>query len=385
MRTLRVGLLGLCVAAGLLSWGRGAEAWSHQGHILITRMALVRIIEDPASPKGLREFLQSQVKSTQADCEKLATTEMVGAEPKSYLEGMDGACTWPDRVQQLEEGKKLLEPYGMAEQKMHFLDMEFFAQEVLYKPDRSCRPKLEDFPRDTKNWRYQQAGFLPFRVEEYYKKSVAALGKAGEPVNVEEATKSLGYLVHYLEDAHQPHHSTIDFKSLSYLAGKVPGVKEIKTPLQDGTEAISYKADRKVNPHGDIEFQIFENAEEPRAGLRKELWKELNARIDSKAKKEWSLRVFGEGEKAGEFDGFAETIRILSESYGYLPTVGKAAVAAYAEGKFDAKAFFNSEDTVHREKMTMVQVIADRKAEAVLEVERVIRRAWADAKAGEKK
>jgi hypothetical protein len=79
---------------------------------------------------------------------------------------------------------------------------------------------------------------------------------------------------------------------------------------------------------------------------------------------------------------FTRALEILSESYDYLPAVGKAAQAGYGNnGIFDAKAFFTSTDIVHGEKMDTVQLIAQRNADAVLEVERTLRQAWAQAHA----
>ena len=366
----------IILAAGTLA--RPAEAWSHQGHILMTRLAVLRIIQDEKAPKELRDLLRAQMPADLPACEKLATVEVVGAEPKDYQTGLDGACTLPDRIRGTPEGRKPLEPYGMPESNMHFLDLEYFAKEISYKADLSNRPKIEDFPHDLKDWRYKQGGFVPFRIEEFYGKVMEQF-RAGEKRDVEGTARTLGYLCHYLEDCHQPHHATIDYMSLSYLAGKVPGVREIKTPLSDGGEAISYRSSKGIDPHGDIEFQLFENAEEPRAGFRKEFWKELKARIAKHAPK-YALGVDDSGVVPPPYNPFRRSLEILSNSYTYLPAVGKAAQAAYATGTFDPKPFFTSEESVKGEKMTMIQVIAEQNARAVLEVEQTIRRAWDEAR-----
>ncbi len=130
--------------------------------------------------------------------------------------------------------------------------------------------------------------------------------------------------------------------------------------------------------HGAIEYQLFENDDEPRKTFREQYWHELLARIDAHAK-ERAANPSAAFDPSKPYDGFARVIEILSDSYEYLPAVGKAGAAAYASGKFDAEAFFTSEDVIHGEKMTMVQLIADRNAKAVLEVEATWRRAWADA------
>lgn len=369
----------LLLAAGAMT--SPAHAWSHQGHILITRLAALRIIQDDKSPTELREFLQSQMKSDLAACEKLATQAALGPNPApDDLTGLDGASTLPDRILATKAGQAKLEPYGLPEANMHYLDLEYFAPEIRYQPDLTSLPKLADFPHDVKDWRYQQAGFVPFRIEEFYKKLLERLGK-GDKLEPAETTHDLGYLAHYLEDCHQPHHATIDYKSLSYLVGKVPatvggGVKEIKTPLTEGGTAISYRADKSINPHGDLEFQLFENAEEPRATFRKEYWNELTARIASHAKDAEYQWPEYKTRPLQPYDPFTRALEILRHSYTYLPAIGKAAQAAYADGKFDPKAFFTSEDTIHGQSLTIIQIIAEQNARAVLEVEKTIRRAW---------
>jgi hypothetical protein len=376
--------LALLLAAAAMT--SPAHAWSHQGHILITRLAALRIIQDDKAPKELRDFLQSQMKADLAACEKLATQDVVGPNPAAdYLTGLDGASTLPDRILTTKDGQVKLEPYGLPEANMHYLDLEYFAKEIRYQPDLSNLPKLTDFPHDVQDWRYKQAGFVPFRIQEFYKKVVEHFGP-GDKLDPAETTHDLGYLAHYLEDCHQPHHATIDYKSLSYLVGKVPatvggGVKEIKTPLTEGGEAISYRADKSINPHGDLEFQLFENVEEPRVTFRKEFWNELTARIASHAKDAEYQWPEYPARTVPPYDPFTRSLEILRHSYTYLPAIGKAAQAAYADGKFDPKAFFASEDTVHGQSLTIIQLIAEQNARAVLEVEKTLRRAWDTAHA----
>jgi hypothetical protein len=378
MARRRLGVMGLVLAAVMAAGVGRVEAWSHQGHILITRMAALRIINDANAPAGLRDFLKAHMQYDLEACHKLATVEVVGENPKSYQVGLDGAATWPDRVQYLAEGKEVIEPYGATESKMHFMDMEWLGKEPVYKADFSDRPKVSEVGHDYKDPRWKQAGYVPFRVEEFYGKVVKAFGAgAGQEA---DTLKSVGYLCHYIEDCHQPHHSTIDFKSYSYLAGKVAAVHKITRKLAGDGEMVDYMVDKKdarlINPHGDIEFQLFENADEPRKGLREEFWKELNLRIEKKA---MGMPLGGDKAQA-KAGSFTRALEILTESYDYLPAVGKAAVVGYASGKFNAVAFFTSKDMVHGEEMDTVQVIAERNACAVVEVERTLRAAWAEGK-----
>src|SRR5207302_7397829 len=97
--------------------------------------------------------------------------------------------------------------------RMHFLDVEqFMADESkrTYADDLSHKPKLADFPRDVKDPRYQQAGMLPFRVEECYQNLVKCFREdrlvdtpGGFPRD-EHAAKWAGYLAHYVQDNTQP-------------------------------------------------------------------------------------------------------------------------------------------------------------------------------------
>jgi hypothetical protein len=366
-------LLTLLTVAALTALPSVTHAWAHTGHILISRMAALRIINDPVAPQGLKDFLKTNMKYDLEACRKMAVEEYVGVKAENYLAGLDGAVTLPDRIQHEDEGKKNIEPYGAPEEKMHYTDLEWLGKDPAYKPDLSNKVKLADVPRDVKDPRWKMAGFAPFRIEEHYKKLVAEFAK--DKLDNDETLRVTGYLLHYIEDAHQPHHSTIDFKSFSYLAGKIKEVKEIKKPTADGGTSVSYYVSKEnskaFNPHGAMEFQLFENTQEPRKTLREQYWKEFTERIDKKSKIET--------ERAYKFGTFEYAYSILSNSYDYLPAVGKATLAGYATGEFNPEKFFNSEDTVKGQKMTILQLIADRNATAVLEVEQTLRTAWADA------
>ena len=370
-------LLAATLALATLSAATPAHAWSHQGHILITRLAALRIIQDPAAPQPLRDFLKANMPFSMDDCRRLAAEEVIGADPQN-LAGFDAAATLPDRIQMTPAGKALLEPYHATEFQMHFVDLEWLSKDPAYKPDLSNRPAIDQIPRDLHDPRWKLAGYLPFRIDECYKNTVAAFAP-DKPLDNDTAVRWAGYLAHYLEDCHQPHHSTIDYRSFTYLAGKVPGVHEIHTTTSDGKAVTSYKADSAdINVHGAIEYQLFENADEPRKTLRQNFWDELTARIELHAH-ERAANPPAAFDLHKPYGGFDRTFELLFDDYEYLPAVGKAGQAGYATGKFDPSAFFTSEDTIHDQKMTMIQLIADRNAKAVLEVEATWRRAWADA------
>ena len=364
----------VAMLAGLLGQAAVGQAWSHQGHILVTRLAVLRILEDPAAPEELKAFLQTHMKATRADCQSLATGVSVGPTARDFLVGLDGACTWPDRIQDTPEGKVILEPYGVAEGKMHFLDLEFFAKQPMYQDDLSNKPALADIPREVKDPRFKQAGFLPFRVLESYGCLVASLGAKGRPVNQAEAVKWLGYLVHYVEDSTQPHHGTVDYKSLSYLGEKVEGVLISENKNADGSPRYYVPKGTAINPHGDVEFQLFENAEEPRRTLRAKFWQKLQADLE-KLPQEAGAPTGPGG------DLFQQTLINLRQGYDHLPLIGHGAQAAYAKGRFDCQAFFEYHEA--GSKVTVLDMIARQHARAVLQAERVIRQAWQEAKAKE--
>ena len=69
------------------------------------------------------------------------------------------------------------------------------------------------------------------------------------------------------------------------------------------------------------------------------------------------------------YNGFDRAFEILNDSYDYLPAVGKAARPGMPRANSTPSPFSTSEDTIHGEKMMMIQLIADRNAKAVLEVE----------------
>jgi hypothetical protein len=366
----------------MLAFPTAAHAWSHQGHILITRLAVLRIVDDPAAPAGLKAFLRASLHDregkplTMTDCERLAVLEVVGPEASEYLAGLDGACTLPDRIQETDQGRTLLEPYHAPEAKMHYLDLEYFGAggEIAYKPDLSSLPRREAIPRDAADPRLASAGYLPHRTAESYGRLVGAFREARDGAQA-PTLEAAGYLAHYLEDAYQPHHATMDFRSLSYLAGTVPSVRETLTSLPSGPVARGFRAEPSINPHGDIEFQLFENTIEPRKSFRAAYWSELTRQLRE------VQATAPAATRPAAYDPFVRSLDILFDSYHVLPTIGKAAQAAYAGGTFDAGAFFSSEWIDGADRRTLVHLIAARNAAAVLEVERAFRAAWSEAHA----
>lgn len=355
-----------------------AQAWSHQGHILNSRLAALRIINDPQAPAELRDYLRSVMPYTLQECQQLAVGDFLGANPSGRNnEGLDGAATFPDRVIQTEAGKKPIAPYNVDEGKLHYLDLEFFSPSGNYSDDLSGRPKLSDVPRNIADGRYKSAGFVTFRIDESYHHLVSAFGKSD--IKSADTLLWLGYTLHYAQDIHQPQHSTADYKSLSYLAAaKVPGIRTITRDLANGKKIEQYQLDRDkskdINPHGDVEFQLFENTQEPRATFRKQYWDLLQQQIESQHKT--LPATLAQADKQPVYD---VALGVLMDSYTNLPLIGHAAQAAYKSGMFDPAAFFPFKD--NPQGPTILDMIARQNARAVLLSEILIRRAWNDAHA----
>lgn len=392
----------LLLALVVLMLPAQAWAWSHQGHILMTRLACLRILQDPAAPEGLKTFISGHMKYDLEACRKLAEDEVAGAEPKNYLTGFEGVATLPDRAQGMSDGKVPLAPFKMPEDKMHFLDLEVFCADPVYlvdpAPQQPQVPTLAQVARDFTDPRYKIGGYVMFRVPQCYGNLVTAI-KAKKDA---ETLNWAGYLMHYLEDSHQPHHSTIDFKSLSYLAAaKVPGVHAVKKTLSTGKEVSNYEVDKGnkgINPHGDVEYQLFENNVEPRKTFRADYWKKLQADlalldagkiavIESPVAGTWLGTVepndaAGKDKALSQGKGFEYDYSLLCQGHQYLPLVGHAAQAAYGTGEFNPAAFFGFKekmagaDGAANDELSVIDMIALQNARGVLAAERAIRTAW---------
>jgi hypothetical protein len=284
--------------------------------------------------------------------------------------GADGIVFWavmPDVTIAMEgREEKKVAPFGVPEQKLHFIDLEIFLAgdaKREYRNDLSGKPKLEDFPRDMKDERYVQSGMLPFRVEDCYKKLTEQL-KAGRLTDAngqfprdEHAAKWAGYLAHYLEDNTQPQHATIDYKSATYFADKR------KAP----------------NVHAQVEYIMADDDVDDHLALRQEYWPLLVKAMDSVE------------DPIKEDDLFKATLQVSLQSYDALPMIGQAAMSAAgqagtpehptgeASGKFDTEAFFHSRGTYMGKEMSLLEMKAYQQAWAVKRVQKLWRRAWDEA------
>lgn len=360
------------LAFGLLFFAMVSSSfgWAHQGHIIITRLAALEIINDPAAPQGLKDFLQANMPHTLDQCQALAEKEIVGGHPEDkpeHNQGLDKWCTMPDQIRSLPEGQVKIEPFGVGEASMHFLDMEAFGPQLFYKDDLSCKPDIATIPHDPKDPRWKLGGFAPLRIEQEWGRLRDAIGNGNAVAQPDDALKLAGFLAHYLEDITQPHHSTVDYKSLTYLCGHLAGMPPVATP----ENLHLLRAPQGIDPHGDIEFQLFQNADKPRAGFRVQYWKSLQDDLKTTVG-----RLPDEGKP---YDPYHLALQTLSDSYDCLPFVGRATQAAYVSGNFDPVAYFGFAGEARGQTITMIELIAQRNATAVRSVEHAWREAWAAA------
>jgi hypothetical protein len=272
----------------------------------------------------------------------------------SSVKGLERWAAMPDWHALNDPNTVKVEPFGVHERQLHFIDLELFAKGSAkreYRDDLSGAPKLEDIPNNLKDPRYVQAGMLPLRVEQVYGELVNAIREKrmnGSGGNDDvSAARWAGYLAHYLEDNTQPQHATMDYKSATYF----PHVR------------------RAPNVHALIEYRMIDDEKNDYMTLRNEMWplfeKELNEMQDP----------------VKSDDLFQATCEVAMTSYTALPMIGKAAVAGFKDNDVDPEIFFRQKGTYLGKEMTVMEMKAYQLAWAVKRVERVWRQAWDEAQA----
>ena len=280
--------------------------------------------------------------------------------------GVDGIAYWcviPDMNALMDVRGAKVEPFGVAERPLHYIDLELFVtgdRKREYKHDLSSKPKLADIPRDMKDPRWLQAGMLPFRVVDCYEKLVAQIRGGhlndvpGQYPKDEHATHWAGFLAHYLEDNTQPQHSTIDYKSSAYFANNR------KAP----------------NVHAQVEYDLADDEDDDHTKLRIEFWPLF-------------LKDLAEVKDPIETsDLWQATCEVSLQSYDALPMIGVAAMAAAGQGgtpehpegditgKFSTETFYHSKGQYMGREMTVLEMKAYQHAWAEKRVERILRQAW---------
>lgn len=350
----------VCVAAAGQAWG-----WSIKEHVLLTRLAAARLIADPATPPEMKAWLQRGIGGpvpTMADEKEFYLHKRVGVFPRG-VDGLPYWATYPD-LAAMSGGERKVEPFGVTEQKLHFIDVEFFnpdAAKQTYADDLSAKPKLADFPKDRNDERYKRAGMLPFAVEYAYGQMTRAIkegrleDRPGLRPRDDHAARWAGVLAHYLEDNTQPHHATEDYQSKSYFR---PATRDPR---------------RAPNVHSDVEYKLVDDDFNDYLDLRQQQWNLLLKALDE-VQDPTDVR-----------DPWGSTLAVSLASYDALPMIGRAAVAAYPEagqsgaGPWKPEVFFHYKGQYQGREMTVMEMKARQQAWAVKRVARMWRAAWDEA------
>lgn len=342
--------------SALLLSASTALAWGTKEHVQLTRMAVMRLLEADDTPDAMKRWLR-EVQPGLLDAEQereYFLRHRMGVWPR----GVDGLAYWsvvPDLAAMAE--KRELPEYKAPEQKLHFVDIEFFhpdPEKRRYLHDLSARPALEDFPRELNDPRWKDAGMLPFRVQECYRELVRTLkagrlaDRPGQFPRDDHAVRHAGYLAHYVADNTQPHHATIDYKSLSYL-----GRAGLRAP----------------NIHSALEWQLGDDEGDDFAELRAAYWAALTEELPRAR------------DPYGQLDAWTSTLRVALDAYTALPLVGTAAQAAVKGQDLDLKAFYLFEGKWNGEATSVLRMKARQQALAVARIASMWRKAWDQAHA----
>lgn len=339
----------LALAFVLIASSRAA-AWGTKEHIQLTRLAVSRLLDDPATPAGMKAWLKEAAPNLpDREGEKqFFLTRRMGVFPR----GVDGLAYWsvmPDLVSSNDN----IAPFGAPERLLHFIDLEFFAPEDkrTYADDLSHKPSADAIPRDLKDPRWVRAGMLPFRVEDCYAKLVRCLqngkvnDKPGQFPRDDHAVRWAGYLAHYAADNTQPHHATLDYKSASYFDNRRTA----------------------PNIHAELEYRMGDDDRNDFPELRKEYWAAFE-----KALGEFKDPIMTK-------DPWQATIEIALASYDALPLIGRAAQAAGRGEKFDTEPFFRFKGQFAGVETTVLEMKARQQAWAVQRIATLWRQAWEEA------
>ncbi len=336
------------------------SAWSYKEHIQFTRLAVMRILADPAAPRELKTWLAANttlLSSIQAEREFLLTGRVGLAPDPAQLAGLSWWVCVPDLVANDKDAPPT-EPFGVRELQLHFLDLEFFKPDqakVEFREDLSMLPVISDVPRDRADTRFVRAGMLPFSIEHAQQNLARCIAEhklsadPARPEDQDHAVRWAGYLLHYAQDNTQPQHATIDYKSHSMLPPmpKLPSI------------------------HSEVEWRLLDDEHQSFPELRAKYWTLFSAAINQV------------GDPATTNDLWLATLEVARASYHELPMIGRAARGALRTGagdpRIDTAAFFEHAETVDGTPTTMLQVKAQQAALAVRRSERILRDTWARA------
>jgi hypothetical protein len=349
----------------LVCAAKPALAWSHKEHIQLTRIAAQRLIADPDTPAAMKEWLVKGIAGGPTDLQgekEFLLRKRIGIIPR----GVDGLPYWavmPDMIGLIDRAERAVEPFGVNEQRLHFIDVENFKPGLAgpkYAHDLSSKPKLQDFPKDLGDGRYKRSGMLPFAVEHAYRQMVRAIrekrleDQPGQFPRDEHAMKWAGYLAHYAQDNTQPHHATEDHQSRSYF----PMIADVR---------------KRPTVHSDMEYRMVDDEFADYLELREEFCELFVAALEDVK------------DPADSQDPWSSTIQVALFSYEALPMIGQAAVAAYpnagasGHGKWDAEKFFHFKGEFAGKKMTVLEMKARQQVLAIKRTEALWLGAWNEA------
>jgi len=332
-------------------------------------MAMERILADPAAPASLKDWLKKimpRVLDMTQEQAYFISAKVRNTDGKE-LSGIEYWTIAPDLHAQKDPKGTLIQPFGVAELPMHFIDLELFVtgdKPRAYKHDLSSKPKLEDIPHDRTDPRFLQAGMLPFSIEWTYKNFVDAV-KAKKLMPADPKSTDLaddnalrwgGYLMHYVEDNTQPQHATIDYKSESYFAEKFRG----------------------RNAHAEMEYRMGDDEKDNFPALRAVYFPLFSKNVDE-------MKDIGETK-----DLFKGTLQVSMDAYDALPLIGLAAMHASGQAgtpekptgkakQIDTVEFFKFRGEVAGKTTSVMEMKAHQTALAVRRAEAILRQAWDEA------
>jgi hypothetical protein len=360
----------VAVVLGILP--RHATAWSYKEHILFTRLAISRLLDDPTTPESMKTWLRQAAGELPdlAGNEHFFKKTRVGRIPVGFTDMAYWVCV-PD-VRSLDRSGPNVAPFKVRERMLHFIDLELLFNDERkreYKHDLSNKPTVQDIPREMSDPRLIQAGMLPFRIEQCYGELVGAIradtlhAAAADLQENKTATFWAGFLAHYLADNTQPQHATLDYKAQSYFADR----------------------SRAPDVHAEMEYRMCDDEKKDFPSLRDEYWPLFLKYV---AELEDPVRQTK--------DVWLASVQTSLRSYDALPLIGLAAMhagkqagtpdhpqgAAAPAAEFDTEAFFRFRGQHMGREMSVLEMKAIQTAWAVRRIEHTLRQAWDEAKGG---
>jgi hypothetical protein len=136
------------------------RAWSNKEHIQITRIAAQRLITNPDTPPAMKKWLLRGIAGgpqTLEEEKEYLLRKHVGITPRA-VDGLPLWATMPDALAMIDKSQKPIEPFGVPQEKLHYLDIERFMKDA-----SAHKPQLADFPKDISDARYKKAGCCRLR------------------------------------------------------------------------------------------------------------------------------------------------------------------------------------------------------------------------------